>query len=145
MLKKYLILWGCMLSCFSHVWLFATLWTVVRQAPLSMGLSRVEYWGGLPCPPPRDLPNPGIEPESPVSPTLAGGFFTTSVLGNLIKFEILNIYYFLLYILKTKEVVTMRIGKLFWLVVISNYSGKIHSGKYEIHSGKYDSGRQTIL
>ena len=78
-----------------------------------MGLSRVEYWGGLPCPPPRDLPNPGIEPESPVSPTLAGGFFTTSVLGNLIKFEILNIYYFLLYILKTKEVVTMRIGKLF--------------------------------
>ena len=78
-----------------------------------MGLSRVEYWCGLPCPPPRDLPNPGIEPESPVSPTLAGGFFTTSVLGNLIKFEILNIYYFLLYILKTKEVVTMRIGKLF--------------------------------
>ena len=101
-----------MLSSFSHVRLFATLWTVVHQAPLSTGFSRVEYWSGLPCPPPRDLPNPGIEPGSPVSPTLASGFFTTSVLGN-IKFESLNIYYFLLYILKTKEVVTMRIGKLF--------------------------------
>ena len=45
---------------------------------LSMGLSRQEYWTGLPCPPPGDLPDPGIEPVSPVSPTLAGGFFTTS-------------------------------------------------------------------
>ena len=68
-----------MLSSFSHVRLFATLWTVVHQAPLSTGFSRVEYWSGLPCPPPRDLPNPGIEPGSPVSPTLASGFFTTSV------------------------------------------------------------------
>ena len=38
------------------------LWTVAHQAPLSMGFSRQEYWGGLPCPPPGDLPNPGIEP-----------------------------------------------------------------------------------
>ena len=42
-----------------------TLWTVARQAPLSMGFSRQEYWSGLPYPPPGDLPNPGIEPESP--------------------------------------------------------------------------------
>ena len=49
------------LSCFSRVQLFATLWTIVRQAPLSMGFSRQEYWSGLPCPPPGDLPNPGIE------------------------------------------------------------------------------------
>ena len=48
----------------SCVWLFATLWTVVRQAPLSMGSSRQEYWSGLPCPPPGNLPNPGIEPRS---------------------------------------------------------------------------------
>ena len=55
--------WKCYsLSC---VWLFATLWTVARQAPLSMGFSRQEYWSGLPCPPPGDLPNPGIEPGSP--------------------------------------------------------------------------------
>ena len=46
------------------------LWTVARQGPLSMGVSRQEYWFGLPCPPPGDLPNPGIEPKSPVSPAL---------------------------------------------------------------------------
>ena len=55
----------CMLSHFSHVWLFAALRTVAPQAPLSMGFSRQEYWSGLPCPPSGDLPNPGIEPRSP--------------------------------------------------------------------------------
>ena len=48
----------------SHVRLFATLWTVAHQAPLSMGFSRQEYWSELPCPPPGDLPNPGIESRS---------------------------------------------------------------------------------
>ena len=43
-----------------------TPWSVARQAPLSMGFSRLEYWDGLPCPPPGDLPNPGIDPRSPV-------------------------------------------------------------------------------
>ena len=47
---------ACMLSCFSHVPLFATLWTVACQAPLSMGFSRQEYWGGLPYPLKGDLP-----------------------------------------------------------------------------------------
>ena len=65
-------------GCFSHVQLFAMLWTVAHQAPLSMAFSRQEYWSGLPCPPPGDLPNPGIEPAFPMSPALAGGFFTTS-------------------------------------------------------------------
>ena len=55
-----------------------TPWTVARQAALSMGLSRQEYWGGLPCPPPGDLPTPGIELASFIFPALAGGFFTTS-------------------------------------------------------------------
>ena len=55
-----------------------TLGTVALQAPLSMGFSRQEYWSGLPCPPPGDLPHPGIEPESFMSPALAGVFFTTS-------------------------------------------------------------------
>ena len=54
----------CMLSCFIHVWLFVTSWTVAFQAPLSMGFSRQEYWSGLPCPPPGNLPNPGMEPPS---------------------------------------------------------------------------------
>ena len=48
-----------------RVRLFATLWTVAYQAPLSMGFSRQEYWSGLPFPSPRDLPDPGIEPRSP--------------------------------------------------------------------------------
>ena len=54
------------------------LWTVACQAPLSMGFSRQEYWRGLPCPPPEDLPNPGIKLASLMSPALAGGFFTSS-------------------------------------------------------------------
>ena len=56
----------------SRVQLFAIPWTVARQAPLSMGLSRQEYWNGLPAPPPGDLPNPGTEPMSLASPALAG-------------------------------------------------------------------------
>ena len=65
---------------FSHVRLFATLWTVAHQAPLFMGFSRQEYWSGLLCPPPRDFPNPGIEPGSLMSPALPEGFFTTSAI-----------------------------------------------------------------
>ena len=53
----------------SHVRLFVTLWTVAYQAPLSMGFSRQEYWSGLSVPSPGDLPNPGIEPESPALQT----------------------------------------------------------------------------
>ena len=56
--------------------------TAACQAPLSMGFLRLEYWSGLPVPPPGDLPNPGIEPRSPVPPALAGGFFTTELPGS---------------------------------------------------------------
>ena len=52
----------------SHFRLFVTAWTVAWQAPLSMGFPRPEYQSGLPFPPPGDLPDPGIEPASPVSP-----------------------------------------------------------------------------
>ena len=65
---------ACLLSC---VRLFATPWTAAHQAPLSMGFSRQEYWGGLPFLSPGGLPDPGIEPGSPAAPALAGGFFTT--------------------------------------------------------------------
>ena len=62
----------CMyVKLFSHVQLFAMLWTVACQAPLSMGFPRQEYWSGLPCPPLGDLPDPGIKPMSLVSPALA--------------------------------------------------------------------------
>ena len=68
----------CACLCFSHVRLFATLWTVACQGPLSMGFSRQEYWSGFPCPPPRELPDPGTEPTSLRTHELASGFFTTS-------------------------------------------------------------------
>ena len=67
----------CVLSCFSHVWHFVTSRTVAHQAPLSVGLSRQEYWSGWPLSPIGDLPNPGIEPSCLTSPALAGGFFIT--------------------------------------------------------------------
>ena len=54
-------------------------WTVARQAPLSMGFFRQEYWDGLPFPTPGNLPNPGIEPTSLVSPAPGGRFFTTEL------------------------------------------------------------------
>ena len=66
------------LSHFGRVQFFVTPWTVTLQAPLSMGFSSQECWSGLPCPPPGDLSNPGIEP---VSPALAGGLFTTEPSG----------------------------------------------------------------
>ena len=74
---------ACVLSRFSRVQLFATLWTVAHQAPLSTGFSRQEYYSGLSCSPPGDLPNPEIKPASLESPALAGGFFTTSTTVDL--------------------------------------------------------------
>ena len=78
--KKYLVLhlFAVVVSSLSCFQLFVTPWTVACQAPLSVGFYRPEYWSGLPFPPPGDLPNPGIEPWSPA---LAGGFFTTELLG----------------------------------------------------------------
>ena len=73
--KNSAYMYMCMLSHFGRVWLFVTPWTIPCQA---MGFSRHEYWRGLPCPPPGDLPNPGIKPASLISPVLAGGFFTTN-------------------------------------------------------------------
>ena len=67
----------CLLSLFSHIRLFETLWTISCQAPQSMGFSK-ECWSGLPCSPPGDLPSPGIELVSSGTPALAGGFFTIS-------------------------------------------------------------------
>ena len=63
----------------SHVQLFVTPWTIACQAPLSMGFLRQEYWSGLPLPTPGGLPDPRIKP---VSPALAGGFFTIMPFGS---------------------------------------------------------------
>ena len=81
MIKQWsvvMIMWVCACCLFSHVWLHETLWTVAHQAPLSMGISMHEYWIGLPCPSPGDLPDLGIVSVALTSPALAGKFFTSS-------------------------------------------------------------------
>ena len=72
---------ACVLSHFSPVILFVTLWTVAHQAPLCMGFSRQECYSGLPCPPPGNLSNPGTEPGSLMSPALTGRFFVLAPIG----------------------------------------------------------------
>ena len=74
----------------SHVWLVATPWTTARQAPLSMELSRQEYWSGWPCPSPGDLPDPGIEPTSPA---LADRSFITEPPGKTMCQELCHMFY----------------------------------------------------
>ena len=66
----------CLVSHLSREQLCVTLWTIARQAPLSMGFSRHEYRSGLPCPPAGDRPDSGIKPMSLMAPVLAGEFFT---------------------------------------------------------------------
>ena len=88
--RKMVILYACTLRCFSHDLNFETLWTVARQTPLSMGFSRQEYWSGLPCPRPGDLPHPGIELASLYVSCTAGGFFTTSAIREALIFWIGN-------------------------------------------------------
>ena len=82
---------------------FATVWTVARQAPLSMGFSRREYWGGLPCPPPGHLPDAGTEPASPVFPALPADSLPlnqqgsnvagTTVLFTVLYCEVKNVFF----------------------------------------------------
>ena len=98
-------MYACVLSHFSHIRLFATQWTVAHQAPLYIGFSRQEYWRGLPCPSPGDLPDSEIEPWSLLSPPLEGGFFTTGTTFGGIKdfFNENKLYKRLLYILMLKE------------------------------------------
>ena len=81
----HIVVHASVISHFSHVWLFVTPWTVAHQTPLSMGLSRPEYWSGLPFPPPGALPNPGIEPGvmSYVSCIGTGAIFSFQILLSL--------------------------------------------------------------
>ena len=72
----------CVLSRFSHVWLFATPWTIAHQAPLSMGFSRKENRSGLPCLLPRDVSKAGIELASPEAPALQADSLPQSHLGS---------------------------------------------------------------
>ena len=69
-MEFFLIDTVCVLNHSSHVPLFVTPWTIAHQVPLSIGFSKQEYRNGLSCPPPGNLPNPGIEPVSLKSPAL---------------------------------------------------------------------------
>ena len=82
-------------------------WSVAQQVLLSIRFSRQEYWSRLPCPPPRDLPNPGIEPISLTSPALAGGFFTPSTTWEALPVSICGEFSSLFVVLKEKHI---RIG-----------------------------------
>ena len=75
----------CVLSCFSCVRLCNTV-NLARQTPLSMGFSRHQYWNGLPCPPPGDLPNSGVQSMSPLtSPAVAGRFLNLNSFRDIIS------------------------------------------------------------
>ena len=94
---------ACMLSRFSHVWLFSTLWTGVLEDAWSMRFSRQEYWRGLPCPPSRDLLDTGIKPMSLKFSSLTGGFFTSAT------WEAQNTQYLVLIWCKFKSVFLPRV------------------------------------
>ena len=78
----------CVLSHFSCVWFFVTPWTLTCQAPLFVGFSKQDYWNGLLCPPPGDLPNPGMELASLTSFALAGRFFTTNATWETLSVQV---------------------------------------------------------
>ena len=82
--------WGAI--AFSPVSLSVTPWAVACRAPLPIGFSRQEYWSGLLCPPPRDLPDTGIKLESLMSPALASRFFTTEPPGKPTVNVVLHIW-----------------------------------------------------
>ena len=90
-----IVIWGPIsigfLTFYSFQKRFATLWTVACQVFLSVGFSRQEYWSGLPCPPPGDLPDQEIKSTSLMSPALAGVFFILETLRKLLLEE--SIYY----------------------------------------------------
>ena len=92
---------ACMLSHFSHVSLFATLWIIAFQAPLSIEFSRQEYWSGLPYSPPGNLPNPGLEPEFPVIPALQVDFFLLSHWGSPIAAYPVSVFFLFFFFLNS--------------------------------------------
>ena len=76
------IIYAYVSSHFGRAQLFVTPWTLAHQPSLSMGFSRQEYWSGLPCPPPGDLPDPGMEARSPESPALQADSLPAELLGS---------------------------------------------------------------
>ena len=103
-----------MLSSFSYVWFFVTLWIVDHKAPLSMGFSRQEYWSGWPCSPARNFPEPGIEPTSLVAPA---DFLPLSYWGSPSQTSLVT-QTNLENILKSRDITTCQYSQTFFLVVM---------------------------
>ena len=89
--RASIIMAVCVFSHVTKLRLFVTPWTVAHQAPLSMEISKQEYWNGMPFPTPGDLLHQGIEQASLASPALAGRFFTTALTGTIKSPKLENI------------------------------------------------------
>ena len=110
-------------QCFRSVWLFATLWTVACQVPLSTGFPRQEHWSRLLCPPPGDLSDPGMEPGFPVSAALQADSLPLSHWGSLkddgriIKiFSCIWCYSKIIHTCKSESLVSGRHGMVVWIM-----------------------------
>ena len=101
----------------SLVQLFVTLWPIASQAPLSLGFFRHEYWSGLPCLSPGDLPDPGIKPMSLMSPALADRFFTTGATREAHKFDY-SLSIFLNWFQQLKLIQWLLVSKVYWITFI---------------------------
>ena len=126
---------ACILSCFSCVQHFVTLWTIAHQAPLSLGFSRQEYWSGLPFPSPGDLPNPGIEPTPLMSPTLAGIIFITSITLEAQKYIEVHISFQIsVFISSDKYSQVGLLDRMIILNFLRNRHNVFHSDCINLHS-----------
>ena len=146
----------CLLVRFSHVQLYVTLWTVAHQAPLSMGFPRQEYWSGLPCPSPGDLPDPRMEPLSPGAPALQADSLP---LSHQRSPRYVYIYIYMNWFTQWRRLRSpIDIGMIDTLLVISVsiytdlllacFSGKpwlMHSGRVNVntHRGSSSNGKQN--
>ena len=124
----------CMLSCFSRVGLFSTLWAIDTQALLSMGFSRQEYWSELPCLPLGDLPDPGIKSVSLTSSALVGRFF----------YIIFHFIYFI-YLINLDELEFEGIYKFFQVRLWNTFNGHQYYSKPELSNLRVSPGDQVKM
>ena len=105
------------------------------QAPLSMDSNRQENWSGLPCPPPGDLPDSGIEPRSLMSPALSGGFFTTSTTWEAQSYDEVSVFF------DEPVALDCELHRCFWLFLPFNWGrmAGVAGAGYFLSPGHLDS------
>ena len=135
-----------MLSCFHCVQFFVTPWTVAPQAPLPMGFSRQEYWSGLPCPPPGDVPDPRIKPTFLLFPAFAGGFFTTTATWEAVRqhrfwisvFKEFTLNVAVIFLVKTEKVKYRKSNFLFSVKVPFIFCNSFDLGSINMSIAKWN-------